>query len=200
MPSRCPDSAAGVVLDGGQELDGRVGAREVADDLGDLVDGQFVWVADVDRARIPRPGQCEQAFDGVVDVAQGPRLAARAGDGHRFAGERLADERRDHPAVMGPHPGPVGVEDAGDSHIGVALAAVCERQRLGVALGLVVHAARADGIDVAPIGFGLGCSSGSPYTSLVDASTSRAPWRSAAESALAVPMAPVCSVCSGSRR
>ena len=58
------------------------------------------------------------------------------------------DEGRDHPAVVGAHPRTVGVEDPGDRGVDAAAAAVGLGQRLGVPLGLVVDAARPDGVDV----------------------------------------------------
>jgi hypothetical protein len=49
----------------------------------------------------------------------------------------------------------VGVEDAGDLDLQPVLAVIVEEQGFGAALALVVAAARADRIDVAPIAFGL---------------------------------------------
>ena len=56
---------------------------------------------------------------------------------------------------MRAHPRAVGVEGANDARVDALLAVVGHRQRLGVALGLVVDAARADRVDVAPIALGL---------------------------------------------
>ena len=47
------------------------------------------------------------------------------------------------------------VEDANDSRIEAVVAVIGHRHRLGVALGFVVHAPRADRVDVAPVGLGL---------------------------------------------
>ena len=58
------------------------------------------------------------------------------------------DEGRDHPAVVGSHPGTVGVEDPGDRGVGGAAAPVGLGERLRVPLAFVVDAARADGVDV----------------------------------------------------
>ena len=89
--------------------------------------------------------------DQVVDVAEAPRLAAVAEHGHRLVLERLAQEGRDRPAVVRPHPGPEGVEDPRDAGVDALLAVVGHRQRLGVALRLVVDAAGADRVDVPPV-------------------------------------------------
>ena len=69
--------------------------------------------------------------------------------------ERLAEEGRDRAAVVRAHARAVGVEDADDRGVHALLAVVGHRQRLGVALGLVVDAARADRVDVAPVALGL---------------------------------------------
>ncbi|PPJ20150.1 hypothetical protein C5E41_29525 [Nocardia nova] len=44
----------------------------------------------------------------------------------------LLDEGWDHPAVVGTHARPVGIEDAGDRHIGPAVAVIGGHQGLGV--------------------------------------------------------------------
>ena len=69
--------------------------------------------------------------------------------------QRLDDEVRHHAAVVGMHARAVGVEDARDLDAQLVLAVVVEEQRLGAALALVVAGARADRIDVAPVGLGL---------------------------------------------
>ena len=96
-------------------------------------------------------GEREDAPDGVVDVADRPGLRAVAGHGQRPAGERLTDERGDGPAVVGAHPGAVGVEDPDDAGVGALRRPVRRRQRLAEPLGLVVDAARADRVHVAPV-------------------------------------------------
>ena len=55
----------------------------------------------------------------------------------------------------GAHARAVGVEDPDDRRVHALLVVVRHRQRLGVALRLVVDAARADRVDVAPVGLGL---------------------------------------------
>ena len=69
--------------------------------------------------------------------------------------QRLDDEVGDDPAVVGVHARAVGVEDAGDLDAQAVLAAVVEEQGLGAALAFVVAGAEADGVDVAPVVFGL---------------------------------------------
>ena len=52
-----------------------------------------------------------------------------------------------------PHPGPIGVEDADDLRVEAVVAVIRHRHRFREALCLVVYAARADRVDVAPVGF-----------------------------------------------
>ena len=89
------------------------------------------------------------------DVAERARLGAVAEHGDRPVLQRLAQERRDRAAVVRAHPRAVGVEDPHDRGVDALLAVVGHRQRLGVALGLVVDAARADRVHVAPVGLRL---------------------------------------------
>ena len=125
--------------------------------LRELEDREFGRVAEVDRPGhlVRRVHQANQAGYEVVDVAEGAGLPAVAVDRDVLVPQRLDDEVRDHPAVVGMHPGAVGVEDAGDLDPQPVLSPVVEEQRFGAALSLVVAGARPDRIDVAPIGFGL---------------------------------------------
>ena len=100
-------------------------------------------------------GEPDDAVDQVGDVAERARLGAVAEHGDRPVLQRLAQERRDRAAVVRAHARAVGVEDAHDRRVDALLAVVGHRQRLGVALGLVVDAARADRVHVAPVGLGL---------------------------------------------
>src|SRR5258707_14150351 len=87
----------------------------------------------------------------VADVAKAARLFAVAEDGERLAAQGLGDEVGDDPAVGQAHAWPVGVEDANDAGVDVVIATIGHRHRLGKALGFVVDAARADGVDIAPV-------------------------------------------------
>ena len=91
----------------------------------------------------------------VVDVAERARLRTVAEDRDRLAREGLPHEGRDGAAVVGAHAGSVGVEDSHDRGVDALLPVVGHRQGLCVALCLVIDAARANWIDVAPIALGL---------------------------------------------
>ena len=111
----------------------------------------LVRVADVHRLVHARLHQQHEPADQVVDVTERARLRAVAEHRQRLVGQRLRQEGRDRAAVVRPHPRPVGVEDPDDARVHALLAVVGHRQRLGVALRLVVDAARADRVHVAPV-------------------------------------------------
>ena len=96
--------------------------------------------------------QGDEAADEIVDVAEAARLRPVAEDRDRLLRQRLAQEGRDSTAVMRPHFRSEGVENTSDCRVDALLAQVRHRHRLGVALRLVVDAARADRVDVAPVG------------------------------------------------
>ena len=136
---------------------------ELEDLLGQLEDGELAGIAQVDRTDEPvhvhRP---DEGLDEVGDVAERARLAPVAVNRQGLALERLDDEVADDPPVVHGHPRPVGVEDAGDPRLDPVLAVVVHHQGLGHALPLVVTAPDADGVDVAPVGLGLGMDLGVP--------------------------------------
>ena len=95
------------------------------------------------------------SFDQVRDVLEAAGLLAVAVDGERLAHERLIHEVREHAAIVEPHPLAVRVEDADDVRVHAVDAVVRHRHGFGESLGLVVDAADADRVDVAPVAFGL---------------------------------------------
>src|SRR5205085_4004903 len=92
--------------------------------------------------------------------AEGAGLLPFAEDGEGLVLEGLADEGDDDAAVVRVHAGAVGVEDADDARVDLALAVVGYRAGLGEALGLVVHGAEADVVDVASVILALGVDRG----------------------------------------
>ena len=124
--------------------------------------GALVGVADVDGAGERGVEQGQQAPDLVVDEAQAPGLAAVPVDGQGLAPQGLHDEVGHDPAVARREPGAVGVEDPGDAHVHPVGAVHGHGQALGEPLGLVVDAARAGRVDVAPVALDLGVHLGVP--------------------------------------
>ncbi len=100
--------------------------------------------------------EAQDAVDEIGDVAEAARLGAVAVDGERLAAQGLHHEVGDDAAVVGLEPRAVGVEDADQVGIDAVVAVIGHDGGLGEALGLVVDGARADGIDVAPVGLDLG--------------------------------------------
>src|SRR5262245_25397832 len=131
------------------DLAGRPGQAE--DRLGELEDRELARVAEVHGEVLVARGEREETAHQVVDVAEAPRLRAVAEDRERLARERLAQEGRDRAPVVRAHPRPVRVEDAHDRRVDALLAVIGHREGLGVALRFVVHTARPDGVDVAPV-------------------------------------------------
>ncbi len=141
----------GVVLRQGHEVDLRGGPHQTEDLLGKLQNRHLGRVADVHRLHIVGVEQAPDALDEVGDKTERARLGAVAEDGERFPGPGLADEGGHDPAVAGPHPRTVGVENTDDTGVNPVVAVVGHGDGLGKALGLVVHAPRPHRVDVAPV-------------------------------------------------
>ena len=142
----------------GKRLEDHLRARlgELDHELGHLEQAHLVRVPDVHRVvHVGGLVEGHQAADQVLHVTEAAGLGPVSEDRHRLAVERLAQEGRHGAPVVGAHPRAVGVEDPCDAGVHALLAQVGHRERLGVALGLVVHAARADRVHVAPVGLRL---------------------------------------------
>src|SRR5207247_2077831 len=129
--------------------------EELENEFGELDDGGFFGVADVDGLGEVGLHDGGQAADGVGDEAEGAGLGAIAGDGDGVVLEGLADEIGDDAAVGGVHARAVGVEDSDDAGVGATFAVVGHGAGFGEAFGFFVHGAQADGVDVAPEIFAL---------------------------------------------
>ena len=75
----------------------------VADEAGELEDGELVAVAEVDRPRLARVHERDQAVDEVVDVLERARLRAVAVHGQVLAAQGLHDKVGDDAAVERVH-------------------------------------------------------------------------------------------------
>src|SRR5438876_2986011 len=130
-------------------------AGDAKDRLREVVHRELVRIAEVHRQVLVGLRERDETADQIVHVAKASRLRPVAEHCERFALERLPDKRRNRATVVRPHPRSVRVEDPRDRRVDSLLPVVGHRHRLGVALRLVVDAARADGIDVAPVGLRL---------------------------------------------
>ena len=76
---------------------------DVADEAGEFEDGELVAVAEVDRPRLARVHERDQAVDEVVDVLERARLRAVAVHGQVLAAQGLHDKVGDDAAVERVH-------------------------------------------------------------------------------------------------
>ena len=125
--------------------------------------GEFGWIAEIDRAgaALPAVHEAQEAVDEIVDKAEraGLRTVAIDRDG---LPQGLDDEIGNDAAVVRAHARAVGIEDAADLDLDAVVPVVVEEQRFGAALAFVVTGARAERIDIAPVGFVLRMCVGSP--------------------------------------
>jgi hypothetical protein len=124
--------------------------------LGQLPDGELVGVAHIGGFHPVTEKEPHDPVDKIRGVAEGASLGSIAVHRERLTPERLHDEIRNHPAIAGAHPGPVGVEDPDDPGVHLVVAMVGHGERLTEPLGLIVHAARTHRIDMTPVILGLG--------------------------------------------
>ena len=140
--------------------DGAARSGKPNDGLGELEDRALLVGADVHRLGVVAQREAVDAFHDVGAVAERAGLTAVAVDGERLAQKRLLHELGHDAPVVEAHPGAVGVEEPNDARLHPVEAAVRHRHRLGEPLGLVVHRAGADRVDVAPVGLRLGVDGG----------------------------------------
>src|SRR5215831_16706504 len=127
-------------------------ARQFDGKRGQLEDGHFVGVADVDRSNLfllrHHPYQC---FDRVINVGEGPRLLAVAVNLEILAANRGRAEAGDHAAIVNRHAGPIGVEYSNDAYVDLVLPVVVHHQSFRDPLALVIAGAYADRVYMAPV-------------------------------------------------
>ena len=143
----------------GERMEGELGTATdlLENKLGELEHGEFSGIADIygtgDAFRVH---EADEAFDEVVDIAEGAGLGAIAIDGNVFPFEGLDDEVGNDATVVGQHSGAIGVEDANHANIDVVLTMVIEKERFSAAFAFVVAGADTDGINAAFVGLRLG--------------------------------------------
>ena len=134
----------------------RIASSEFDHFLRELQDREFPGVADIHRADdLVLIHQANKAFNQVIDIAEGTGLLAFAIDGDVLSLQGLHDEVGNHASIIRQHAWAVGVENTHDTNINLILTMVVEEQGLRAALAFVVARADTDGIDIAPIAFGL---------------------------------------------
>ena len=116
-------------------MEGELGTATdlLENELGELEHGEFSGVANIDRTGDAfRVHEADEAFDEVVDIAEGAGLGAVTIDGDVFL-EGLDNEVGNDATVVRQHPGSVGVEDADHADIDVGPTMVIEKERLRAA-------------------------------------------------------------------
>ena len=141
----------GIILREGLKNNFRRVRKMRADAFCKFEDGDLLRIADVGGEMLIGEHKAVDTLDEIGDVAEAAGLAAVAVNGERFAQQRLMHKIGKSAAVVEAHAGPVGVEDADDAGIDAVIAVIGHGHGFGEALGFVVNAARADGIDVAPV-------------------------------------------------
>src|SRR5436305_6417181 len=111
---------------------------DAEDRVGEALERELARVAEIDGKVLVRFGECDEAPDQVVDVTEAPCLGAITEHRQRLALQGLSDKRRNRTAVLWTHERPVGAEDSRDRRVDALLAVIGHRQRLAIALRLVV--------------------------------------------------------------
>src|SRR5688500_10789299 len=99
---------------------------------------------------MPRAQQPQNPFHEVGDVTDRPGLRAVPRDGRRLTPRSLREEGGEGPPALGAHPGAEGVEEGHVRGVHAWEGWIASGEGLGLTLGLVVHAARPDGVDLTP--------------------------------------------------
>lgn len=92
----------------------RLGSSNIEDNFSKFENGEFSWIAEINRTRhvIRRVHELYESFDQVVHVTEGTCLTSVTENGYVAVEQCLDNEARDHSAVMGVRPRSISVEDA----------------------------------------------------------------------------------------
>ena len=126
-----------------------------SDGLGELKDGEFVTVTDVDGSGLGTVHEQDQTIDQIVDVLERSSLGTITVNSHVFTLESLDDKVGNDSSVVWVHSWTESVEDSGNSDIDTILPHVTVSQSLGDSLSLVVTCSGTDTVDVTPVVFSL---------------------------------------------
>lgn len=142
---------------------------DLADELGELANGELITVSDVHGARFVRVHEGDEAVDEIVDVLERARLFAVPIHGHVLALEGLNDEIRNDASVVGVHlqisisvhdicgytgmkltSGTVSVEDTRNAHVDAILTLEAVGEGFSDTFTFIIASARADWVDMTP--------------------------------------------------
>jgi hypothetical protein len=130
--------------------------RTYSDGLGELEDGEFVTVTNVDGSSLGTVHEQDQTVDQVVDVLERSGLGTITVNSHVFTLESLDDKVGNDSSVVWVHSWTESVEDSSNSDIDTVLPHVTVGQGFGHTLSLVVTCSGTDTVDVTPVLFSLG--------------------------------------------
>lgn len=122
----------------GQVHDFALGPAHVANFGGEVVDGVFVRVADIDWHVVVAIHELDQSIDQIVDVLEAAGVCAISVYCDVLVLEGLDDEVRHDASIVGVHSGTEGVENTSDANFNVVLAFVGVHHSFCDALSLIV--------------------------------------------------------------
>lgn len=118
-----------------------------------LEDREFIGISNIDRSGhgIWSFHQAHHTVNQIITVAETAGLTAVTIDGNILILQCLQNKVADHPAIIGMHPGTIGIENPNEFDGKTALHPVAVEQRFGTTLALIIAGPYANGIDVAPV-------------------------------------------------
>lgn len=133
------------------DISGTVTKPTYPDSFGEFEDGELIMVTNVHRSGFRSVHQENQTIDKVMNILEGPGLAAVTVYSHILALESLNNEVGNDSTIVRVHSRTEGVEDTGNPHIHTVLPLVTVGEGLGNSLALVVAGPNADAVDVSPV-------------------------------------------------
>jgi hypothetical protein len=146
---------AGIIFRRREFDNSALGLGQLFNVLGELLNGKFLWIAQIDRIVVLAIHQRVQAVDQVRHVLEGPGLLPFPVNGHVPILQRLDDKVADNTSVVGVHARTERVEDTGDTDLHLILIPITVHHRFGDAFALVVTRPGPDRVDIAPVTFRL---------------------------------------------
>src|SRR5215510_5556269 len=96
-------ASLGIILGESRTDEVASASGETNDRLGQIEDGQFLGVTEIDRSCLPRHQDAIDTFDKVGNIAEATCLGSIAKDRNVLTAKRLGDEARNGPAIFQPH-------------------------------------------------------------------------------------------------
>ena len=122
-----------------------------------FTDHKLTGIAQINRSchRCISRHQTDKTFDQVIHIAEGTGLGAVTVNRNVLALQRLNNKIGNHTSVVRSHIRTESIENPDDFYFCVIGFVKVEKQGFRTALSLIIAGARAERIDIAPIGFNL---------------------------------------------